>query len=117
MSEQRYLRGSALDRRSSSDLAELLDKVLDKGLVVAGDIRLNVVDVELLTIKLRLLVASVDTAKRMGIDWWESDPFLSGRNDGAAELTRLQQENAELQERLDRLERLLPAAGDTETSS
>ena len=115
MSDQRYLRGSALDRRSSSDLAELLEKVLDKGLVVAGDIRLNIVDVELLTIKLRLLVASVDTAKRMGIDWWESDPFLSGRGDGHAELERVQQENRELRDRLDRLERML-SAGQEETS-
>ena len=61
-----------------STLADVLDRVLDKGLVIAGDIRINISDVELLTIKLRLLVASVDTARDMGIDWWGGDPFLSG---------------------------------------
>jgi hypothetical protein len=49
----------------------------DKGIVIVGDIRINLVDVELLTIKIRLLVASVDKAKALGIDWWEHDPFIS----------------------------------------
>ena len=60
-------------------LADILDRVLDKGVVIAGDIRINLLDIELLTIKLRLLVASVDKAKEMGIDWWEHDPSLSSR--------------------------------------
>ena len=57
----------------------MLERVLDKGMVIAGDIRINLLDIELLTIKVRLLVASVDKAKEMGIDWWEHDPALSSR--------------------------------------
>jgi hypothetical protein len=60
-------------------LADILERVLDKGVVIAGDIRINLLDIELLTIKLRLLVASVDKAKEMGIDWWEHDPSLSSK--------------------------------------
>jgi hypothetical protein len=71
---------------------------LTKGLVIAGDIQINLLDIELLTIKLRLVVASVDTARRMGIRWWETDPMLSGGEDS---------ERASLQERVDRLERRL----------
>jgi hypothetical protein len=90
-----------------ANLADILERVLDKGIVIAGDIQINLLDIELLTIKLRLLVASVDRAKEMGIDWWEGDPRLSGR---AAEL---EGENHSLRERLERLERLLPeSSGD-----
>ena len=64
---------------SGANLADILERVLDKGVVIAGDIRINLLDIELLTIKLRLLVASVDKAKEMGIDWWELDPSLSSR--------------------------------------
>ncbi|MER7723050.1 gas vesicle protein [Streptomyces sp. NPDC096323] len=63
----------------SANLADILERVLDKGIVIAGDIQINLLDIELLTIKLRLLVASVDKAKEMGIDWWEHDPSLSSR--------------------------------------
>ncbi|MFF5563028.1 gas vesicle protein [Streptomyces sp. NPDC012623] len=63
----------------SANLADILERVLDKGVVIAGDIQINLLDIELLTIKLRLLVASVDRAKEMGIDWWEHDPSLSSR--------------------------------------
>ena len=62
-----------------ANLADVLERVLDKGMVIAGDITINLLDIELLTIKLRLLVASVDRAKEMGIDWWEHDPSLSSR--------------------------------------
>ena len=62
---------------SGANLADILERVLDKGIVIAGDIQINLLDIELLTIKLRLLVASVDKAREMGIDWWESDPSLS----------------------------------------
>jgi hypothetical protein len=65
---------------SSANLADILERVLDKGIVIAGDIQINLLDIELLTIKLRLLVASVDKAKEMGIDWWEHDPALSSRS-------------------------------------
>ncbi|MCM2390653.1 gas vesicle protein GvpJ [Streptomyces albipurpureus] len=84
----------------SANLADILERVLDKGIVIAGDIRINLLDIELLTIKLRLVVASVDKAKEMGIDWWERDPELSmGARDRelAAENERLRQRIAELE--------------------
>jgi Gas vesicle protein len=101
---------SALDRAhapSSTSLAELLERVLDKGIVIAGDIEVRLLDIELLTLKLRLLIASADTAKSMGIDWWEHDPSLSSR----ARDNQLEQENQELRERLDRLERAIEGNG------
>jgi hypothetical protein len=58
-------------------LADVLERVLDKGIVIAGDIQINLLDIELLTVRLRLLVASADKAREMGIDWWDGDPFLS----------------------------------------
>ncbi len=86
-----------------ANLADILERVLDKGIVIAGDIQINLLDIELLTIKLRLLVASVDRAREMGINWWESDPHLS--RDAQA----LAGENRELKERVNRLERLIEA--------
>jgi hypothetical protein len=86
-----------------ANLADILERVLDKGIVIAGDIQINLLDIELLTIKLRLLVASVERAREMGINWWESDPSLSSNAQA------LVQENRELRERLDRLERSLGA--------
>ncbi|HEY8471728.1 MAG TPA: gas vesicle protein [Natronosporangium sp.] len=75
-------------RPEPANLADVLERVLDKGIVIAGDIRINLVDVELLTIRIRLLVASVDRAKEMGIDWWEYDPTLSSRARAAIERER-----------------------------
>jgi hypothetical protein len=92
-----------------ANLADILERVLDKGIVIAGDIQINLLDIELLTIKLRLLVASVDKAKEMGIDWWESDPSLSS-NDSR----QLADENRELRERLSRLEERIGALGSGE---
>ena len=93
-------------RGEPAQLADVLERVLDKGIVIAGDIQINLLDIELLTIRLRLLVASADKAREMGIDWWEGDPFL-----GRA------RKQPELEERLKRLER---AAGleesETQTS-
>ena len=77
---------SALARPDPANLADVLERVLDKGVVIAGDIRVNLVNIELLTIRIRLLVASVDRAREMGIDWWAHDPMLSSqasRPDGA----------------------------------
>ncbi|TWV43611.1 gas vesicle protein [Streptomyces misionensis] len=91
---------------SGANLADILERVLDKGVVIAGDIRINLLDIELLTVKLRLIVASVDKAKEMGIDWWETDPALSSR----ARRDELARENAELRERLARLEELEPGS-------
>ena len=68
-----------------AQLADVLERVLDKGIVIAGDIKINLLDIELLTIKIRLLVASADKAREMGIDWWEGDAFLSKGN-GQGEL-------------------------------
>ena len=73
--------------RSNTQLADVLERVLDKGIVIAGDIQINLLDIELLTVRLRLLVASADKAREMGIDWWEGDPFLTrGRKDGGKSL-------------------------------
>lgn len=60
-----------------ANLGDILERVLDRGLVIVGDIRISLLDIELLTVKLRLLVASVDTARQLGIDWWEHDPWLT----------------------------------------
>lgn len=63
--------------RRSSGLVDVLDRVLDKGLVIAGDIRVSLANVELLTIRIRLLVCSIDKAEQIGLDWWRQDPNLS----------------------------------------
>jgi hypothetical protein len=68
--------GQLPSRRESAQLADVLERVLDKGIVIAGDIQINLLDIELLTIRIRLLVASADKAREMGINWWEGDPFL-----------------------------------------
>jgi hypothetical protein len=98
----RQARPPAYDRPQPDSLADLLERVLDKGVVLAGDIRVNLLDIELLTIKIRLLLVSVDKAVEMGIDWWRHDPSLSSK--AAEEHDALQQENARLRERLDALE-------------
>lgn len=64
---------------SSSGIGDILERILDKGVVIAGDIKISLADVELLNIKIRLLVASVDKAREMGIDWWQHDPYLCSR--------------------------------------
>ena len=96
----------------SATLADILERVLDKGIVIAGDIQINLLDIELLTIKLRLLIASVDRAREMGISWWESDPSLQSVERGAEDDGReqLERENRELRERLERLEERLGLA-------
>jgi hypothetical protein len=93
-----------------ANLADILERVLDKGIVIAGDIQVNLLDIELLTIKIRLLIASVDRAKEMGINWWEGDPTLTR---GAEDLVR---ENEQLRARLDRLENHLALSGNGESS-
>ena len=86
------------DRPQPANLADILERVLDKGIIIAGDIRVNLLDIELLTIKIRLLVVSVDKAQEMGIDWWRHDPMLTVKERGLAE------ENQELRDRLEELE-------------
>jgi len=86
----------------ASNLADVLERVLDKGIVIAGDIKIELLDIELLTIKIRLLIASVDKAMEMGINWWETDPFL------AVKTRELEKENMQLQKRLEKLEAKTP---------
>jgi hypothetical protein len=83
-------------------LADILERVLDKGIVIVGDIVVSIVDIELLTLKLRLFISSADTALHMGLDWWRHDPFFSGQQgaDARDELERLQARVAELEARL-----------------
>lgn len=66
---------------NSTNLAELLERVLDKGVVIAGDIKIKLVEIELLTIQIRLVVCSVERAIDMGMDWWQRDPNLSSLAD------------------------------------
>jgi len=84
--------------RRSTGLVDVLDRVLDKGLVVAGDIRISLADVELLTIRVRLLVCSIDKAEQIGLDWWRHDPHLTVAARGTA------LENEALRERVRLLE-------------
>jgi hypothetical protein len=81
-----------------AQLADVLERVLDKGIVIAGDIKINLLDIELLTVKIRLLIASADKARELGIDWWQNDPFLSGANgqNGLEERLRKLEEKAGL---------------------
>jgi hypothetical protein len=90
-----------------TNLADILERVLDKGIVIAGDIQINLLEIELLTIKLRLLIASVDRAREMGINWWESDSSLQKVESGESNGGDLQRENRELRERLERVEKQL----------
>ena len=93
-------------------LADILERVLDKGVVIAGDIGVSVVDVELLTLRIRLFIASAQTAKEMGMDWWSNDPFFSPK---AVPSTVENTENAALRARVADLEAALarlPAAPD-----
>ena len=84
----------------STNLADILERVLDKGIVIAGDIQIKLADVELLTIKIRLLIASVDKAQQIGINWWETDSYLNTKY----KESELEKENAKLQKRIAKLE-------------
>ncbi|MFH1903959.1 MAG: gas vesicle protein [bacterium] len=90
--------GSALN---TTNLADILERVLDKGIVIAGDIKIQIADIDLLTIKIRLMIASVDKAKEMGINWWEQDSYLSTK----AKDAEIEKEKAALQKRLEQLEK------------
>ncbi|MEH7176807.1 gas vesicle protein [Neobacillus vireti] len=92
----------------SSTIVDVLEKILDKGVVIAGDITVGIADIELLTIKIRLIVASVDKAKEIGMDWWETDPYLTSK--ASEHSTKaLEEENKRLLERLESLEESLSA--------
>ena len=87
----------------SHGLVDILDRVLDKGLVIAGDIKINLANVELLTIQIRLLVCSIDKAEQIGLNWWRNDPRLTGRT---ADVSMLADQNA-MDARLARIEEQL----------
>ena len=88
-------------------LVDILDRVLDKGLVIAGDIKISIAEVELLTIRIRLMVCSIDKAEQIGLDWWRHDRHLSMGHD------ELAIENEQLKEKIRRLERLMEATPGT----
>jgi hypothetical protein len=113
--------GSGALGRQPDSLADVLERVLDKGVVIAGDIVVNILDIELLTLKLRLFISSAETAREMGLDWWSHDPFFSGRQpeavDGEQDVRALQDRVAELEDLvrragLERREQLPPAPSD-----
>ena len=83
----------------ATNLADILERVLDKGIVIAGDIRIDLVGVELLNIKIRLMIASVDKALEMGINWWQTDPYLSSK------VAAVEEENRGLNKRPGRMEK------------
>ena len=91
----------------STNLADLLERILDKGIVIAGDIKIRLVEVELLTLQIRLVICSVDKAKELGMDWWAGNPAFSPQASSdqlAASLTKID-------ERLGRLESAVALAG------
>lgn len=92
------VQNGVLARPSPTTLADVLERVLDKGVVIVGDIGVTLLDIELLTLRLRLVIASADTAEQLGIDWWKGDGFFSS---SAQELER---QNRELSERVAQLE-------------
>ena len=87
-----------------ANLGDILERVLDKGIVIAGDIRVNLLDIELLTIKLRLVIASLDTANQVGIYWWKADPWLSADAANGSDQRALEEENRQLRSRVKALE-------------
>lgn len=88
----------------STTVADLLERVLDKGVVIAGDIKVSLVDIELLSIQIRLVVCSVDKAREMGMDWWVNHPAFSrsaAPSQQAESLERLEQRLAAIESRLE----------------
>ena len=96
--------GQIVHATQATNLADILERVLDKGVVIAGDIRIKLLDIELLTLQIRLVIASVDKAKEMGIDWWQLDPFLSSK----ARENGKEEELEALKQRVEQLEASLP---------
>jgi hypothetical protein len=100
----------------AANLADVLERILDKGIVIAGDIRIRLVEVELLTINIRLLISSVDKAREMGIDWWSHNTFLTPQPQPVSAAIDLDRDGelAALRSRIDRLERPSPALANQE---
>jgi Gas vesicle protein len=89
-----------LNRPRSTGLVDVLDRVLDKGLFVGGDIKISLAEVELLTIRIRLIVCSLDKAREMGLDWWAYDAHLSPGKSASAELVGLRERVRQLEQQL-----------------
>jgi Gas vesicle protein len=102
--ESPALSAGPLSGPQPANLGDILERVLDKGIVIAGDIRVNLLDIELLTIKLRLVIASLDTARQVGINWWESDPWLNAQAANGDRGRELEEENRKLRRRVKALE-------------
>jgi hypothetical protein len=103
-----------LGRHQASGLVDVLDRVLDKGLVIAGDIKVSLAEVELLTIRIRLIVCSIDKAQEIGLDWWKYDHHLApGRNRGQAENDALREQVRLLERKLENLTRTSSARRST----
>jgi hypothetical protein len=83
-----------------TNLVDILDRILDKGLVVAGDVRISLANVELLTVRIRLLVCSIDKAEQIGLNWWRYDRALVAQEDTDRTIARLEQRIAELERQL-----------------
>lgn len=96
MTQQRSMSHSV----QTSTLSDVLERVLDKGIVIAGDIRVKLVDIELLSIQIRLVICSVDKAKEMGMDWWVNNPIFRREKDPEM----LQSSLMSIEERMARLE-------------
>ena len=97
------MRLPAGQQHESATLVDLLDRVLDKGLVVAGDVSISLANVELLTIRIRLLVCSIDKAEQIGMNWWRSEPAFGGRKTdgiGTGDVARLEARIAQLERQL-----------------
>lgn len=100
------MRQGIVHATEATNLVDILERVLDKGIVIAGDISIKLVDVELLTINIRLLIASVDRAKEIGIDWWEGNPFLSSLARRREEDRKAAEKDAEIEALKKKLEQL-----------
>jgi hypothetical protein len=100
-----------IGRQQASGLVDVLDRVLDKGLVIAGDIKVSLAEVELLTVRIRLIVCSIDKAQEIGLDWWRYDHHLApGRNQSEIENDRLREQVRLLERRVESLTRRTPSA-------
>jgi hypothetical protein len=108
MAEQKMMHAT-----EATNLADILERVLDKGIVIAGDIKIQIADIDLLSIKIRLLVASVDKALEMGINWWQQDPYLSTKAGKAS----IEQDNRDIKRKLERNEELKKRLGRTEAAT
>ncbi|MGI5865250.1 MAG: gas vesicle protein [Myxococcales bacterium] len=103
MADQRQTTGRPIAAPAAgSNLADVLERVLDKGIVIAGDIKLLLADIEVLTLQIRLVIVSVDKAREIGLDWWTNTPAFSGKPKQA-------QPESQLEERVRRLEEALGA--------